>query len=225
MRQASLVINEVESKNKESAYHGLHARENNQGAKRDRLILDLHYNDWIGAAADVKTGWRSVGFNVNGFFDFPLNSANTLSIASGLRFGVSTVQHDGLFFVQQSIASSILLPTNNMNFQREQQRFRQSHIEIPLEFRLRGKNMNSYRLNLGASSGVLLNSYETWREGNLRFREFNHSNLSRFRFGGYFRLGYQRWCLYGTYFFTPLFTGPLDTRLNQLQIGLSLSIF
>jgi hypothetical protein len=225
MRQASLVIHEEASKNQESAYHGLYAREKNQGAKRDRLIIDLHYDDWVGAPADVETGWRSIAFNLNGFFDLPLNTQSTLSIASGLRFGSSTIQHDGLFLVQPSIPSAVLLTTTNINFHREKQRFRQSHIEIPLEIRLRGKNVSSYRLYLGASSGVLVNSFEKWREGSLRFREYNHPNLSRLRFGGYIRLGYQRWCLYGSYFFTPLFTGTSDTRLNQLQIGLSVSIF
>lgn len=219
-----MVVDEVKP-NVESAFQGVHAKEPENGAKRDRLMLDVHYNDWLGERSEVKTGWRSIGYNWNFYHDMPLNYKSTVSIATGLRFGKTVVQHNGFIQVGDSINQSILVSTNNMEFPRTNQRFVQSHLELPLELRLRGVNKKSYRLTLGGSIGVRLNSYERWREDLDKFREFNHANAMIWRAGAYMRLGYNRWNFYGAYYFTPWFQGNGNSKLNTVQVGMSFSFF
>lgn len=225
INKGSLVIQEDIKPKVESTFQGLYAREDEHGAKRDRFILDLHYNDWVGDRAAINTGSRSIGFNFNALVDFPMNPKSTLSFATGLRFGTTRIEHNGLFFVDNNIPNSILLPTNDLDFPRKTQQFRQSHLEIPLEFRVRGEALHSFRMSLGASAGILLNSYEQWREGNQKYREYNHHNVSPYRLGAFMRLGYHRWSLFASYHFSPLFNGTLDSSLNQMQLGISVSIF
>ena len=225
LRRGSLTEN-VETKPKtDSTFEGLHSRDSEQGSKRDRLILDVHYNEWLGDREEVKTGWNSLGFNTNALFDFPLNKKSTISWATGLQFGRTSVQHNGLFFLVDSIQSSLLYPTTQLEFTRTSQRFIQSQFSIPLEIRFRGAPINSYRLTLGGTFGINVNTYEKWRDADKRFRNYNHPNKSLLRGGVYMRLGYQRWNLYASYTFTPLFIGANNSKLNTLQIGVSISIF
>ncbi len=225
IRNRTLVVDEETKPKIESTFQGLYARDTDEGPKRDRFILDIHYNDWIGDREDVNTGWNSIGFNGNALFDFPFNKASTISLATGLRFGRTAIQHDGLFFISDSINSSILFPTTNLNYPRTKQRFIQSHLEVPLEIRFRGKSLKSYRFTLGASFGLKLQSYEKWRENDKKYREYNHPNTSFWRAGVYTRIGYHRWNVFASYYFTPLFNGNADSKLNTLQLGISLSIF
>lgn len=225
LRKKTLMVVDELKPNVESAFQGVHAKEPENGAKRDRLMLDVHYNDWLGERSEVKTGWRSIGYNWNFYHDMPLNSKSTVSIATGLRFGKTVVQHNGFIQVGDSINQSILVSTNNIEFPRTNQRFVQSHLELPLELRFRGVNKKSYRLTLGGSIGMRLNSYERWREGSDKFREFNHANAMIWRAGAYMRLGYHRWSFYGAYYLTPWFQGNDNSKLNTVQVGVSFSFF
>jgi len=222
----TLVV-EVKEKieNTESSFHGMKAREEDNGAKRDRVILDLHYNDWVGDRQDVNTGWRSIGYNWNLMYDMPFNKKSTTALGLGLRFGKSVVQHNGLFAMNDSLSSTMLMSTNGLAFNRTNQRFVQSFLELPVELRFRGDVAKSYRVSLGASIGLRLNSYERWREGSNKMREYNHNNALIWRAGVYTRIGYGRWNFYGAYYITPMFNGSLDSKLNTWQAGLSLTIF
>jgi len=225
MRKRTLAVYEEAKPKIESTFQGLYAREDDEGPKRDRFILDVHYNDWMGDRESVKTGWNSIGFNGNALFDFPFNKTSTVSFATGIRFGRTSVQHDGLFFISDSINSTILFPTTGIDFPRTRQRLIQSHLEIPVELRFRGQYLKSYRLTLGGTFGIRLNSYEKWREGDKKFREFNHPNTTLWRAGVHARIGYHRWSAFASYYFTPIFNGTTDSKLNTLQLGISLSIF
>lgn len=220
-----MVVDEVKP-NVESAFQGVHAKEPENGAKRDRLMLDVHYNDWLGERSEVKTGWRSIGFNWNFYHDMPLNKKSTVSIATGLRFGKTVIQHDGVFTFYYATTNSVLLPSQSFpGINRTNQRFVQSHLELPLELRFRGVNKKSYRLTLGGSIGIRLNSYERWREGSDKFRAYNHVNKMLWRAGAYMRLGYHRWSFYGAYYLTPWFQGNYNSKLNTVQVGVSFSFF
>jgi hypothetical protein len=223
--KGSLAVVEDAKPKIESTFQGLYARDEDEGPKRDRFILDVHYNDWLGDRDSVKTGWNSIGFNANALFDFPFNKKSTVSWATGVRFGHSSTQHNGLFFINDSINSSILYPTNDINFTRSGQRFIQSYLEVPLEIRFRGENLKSYRFTLGGSIGIGLNSYEKWRQGDSKYREYNHPNTTLLRASAFARMGYHRWNLFAAYYFTPMFNGAQDSKLNQLQLGFSISIF
>jgi hypothetical protein len=225
LRKKTLMVVDNAKPNVESAFQGMSAKEPENGARRDRLILDVHYNDWLGERENVNTGWRSIGYNWNFYRDIPLNSVSTISIATGLRFGKSVIQHNGLFMVGDSINQSVLLANTGLGFNRNNQRFVQSHLELPLELRFRGVNKKSIRFTLGGSIGWRLNSYERWREGSEKFREYNHANAMMWRAGTYMRLGYNQWSFYGAYYLTPWFEGSGNSKLNTIQMGVSFSFF
>jgi hypothetical protein len=225
LRKKTLMVVDNAKPNVESAFQGMTAKEPENGARRDRLILDVHYNDWLGERENVNTGWRSIGYNWNFYRDIPLNRASTVSIATGLRFGKTVIQHNGLIAVGQNIENSILNPALTQGDFRSNQRFIQSHLELPLELRFRGVNKKSIRFTLGGSIGWRLNSYERWREGSEKFREYNHANAMMWRAGTYMRLGYNQWSFYGAYYLTPWFEGSGNSKLNTIQMGVSFSFF
>lgn len=225
VRKKTLVVVDNSKPNVESAFQGLTAQGLENGARRDRLILDVHYNDWLGERENVNTGWRSIGYNWNFYRDMPLNRSSTVAIATGLRFGKTVIQHNGLIPVGDNINESVLQPALVLGDYRNKQRFVQSHLELPLELRFRGANKKSYRLTFGGSIGLRLNSYERWREGSEKFREYNHANAMVWRVGTYVRLGYNRWSFYGAYYLTPWFEGSGNSKLNTFQMGVSFSFF
>ena len=209
----------------ETAFHGLTARPDSTSGKRDRILLDIHSNDWVGNRDGVSTGWRSIGFNWNFLFDQPLNRKSTLAIASGLRFGKTVVHHQGLFYYDFTSNNTYLDNPIGLSFNRTRQRFIQSFLDVPLELRLRGEGKKSFRLTIGGSAGLRLNSYERWRVGSEKFRYYNHPNLMVWRAGAHTRIGYGRWNFYGAYYFTPMFNKSNSDNLNVWQAGISFSFF
>jgi hypothetical protein len=225
-RKGTLV--EFDPKEKEvtdAMFHGLNPRDSNDRVRRDRMILDLTYSDWLGDRKQVKTGWQSIGWQMALYRDFPLNKQSTVSLASGLRFGRSVIQHNGLFLITEGQSHSVLHSTELLDFQRRSQKFLQSELMVPVEFRFRGFAKSSWRLTLGGAFGIRVNSYEKWKIKDSRFREFNHHNLSLFRGSVYLRFGYNKIGFFSAYHFIPVFTGPQDSKLNTVQFGLSFTVF
>lgn len=225
LNKGSLIVAEEIKPKIESTFQGIHAREKNEPVKKDRLIFDFHYSDWLGERNQVKTGWQSLGINGNLMLDFPLNKKSTVALATGIRLTHRAIQHNGYFLISDSINESILYPVIDFESPRSRQKFIQSLVEIPFEFRLRGEALNSYRLSLGCSIGLVYNSFEKWKEGTNRFREYNHPNRNLINAGVYMRLGMGKITFFGQYNFIPVFKGDISSKLNTFQLGIGLSLF
>lgn len=206
-------------------FTGFEPRYGKEGEKYDRLIVDLNYNDWTGDRNGTKTNWYSIGYNINLFFDIPFNRKSTTSLGIGLSYSHVNLMHNGVLSMNDSLGTTTLgLPVAGMS-ERQMNKFVANYIELPLEFRFRTPGYKHFKFHVGFKAGVRISSFERWKEGSDLYKEFNHPDIARFRYGATVRIGIRNWSLYGAYFFSDMFTNSASSKLNPFSLGLSISLF
>jgi hypothetical protein len=206
-------------------FTGFEPRYGKEGDKYDRLIVDIVYNDWIGNRNGTRTKWYSIGYNVNLLFDVPFNHKSTASLGIGISYSHVNLMHNGMLGINDSLGTTTLQPLPEGGQTRQMGKFVANYIEIPVEFRFRSPGVQHFKFHLGFKAGIRLNSFEKWRDGDLKFREYNHPDVARFRFGPTVRIGIRNWSIYGAYFFSDLFTNGQSSKLNPISLGVSISLF
>lgn len=206
-------------------FTGMTPRVGKNGAKYDRLVFDLYYNTWLGENNSVKTKWYSLGFNANFMFDIPFNRKSTASFAIGVGFSHLNIYHNGTLAVDSTYTTTTLSALSSDAPQRKQNKFVSNYLQIPLEFRFRTSGVKHFKFYVGGVIGVRLNSYEKWKEGSLKFKQFNFPDIARFRYGVTARIGIRNWSIYGAYFISDLFKNDSSSKLNPLCVGISVSLF
>jgi hypothetical protein len=196
--------------------------------KYDRLIFDITYNTWHGEQSAFSNSWRSIGFNSSLYFDIPLTKYNTVSLGTGISHSLFRIQHNGFFTVDPSHSYTDLTFVNGGSL------FKRvllggNSLSVPFELRFRGREWKHFKMHFGAKVGYELNLYsKTYSEGidGMEIvKNYDFPDIHRLLYSAHIRLGSRNWALYVSYAFNPVFSNRESTRLNLIQMGLSLSLF
>lgn len=208
-------------------YTGLRPAKTEMVRKYDRLIFDITYNDWNGDYKPFQNHWASIGFNTNFMFDIPLTKGNTVSIGVGISHQLTRVRHDGMFFKDENLGQTTFSGAGTSNFDKNV--LVGNAFSVPLELRFRKESWKHFKFHIGGKIGYQGNMFSktTFNQGPDRIvsRNYGFPDLNRIVFGAHLRLGLRNWALYASYNFNPLFTNAKSTKINQLQFGLSVSLF
>jgi hypothetical protein len=211
-------------------YSGVHSAKWLNVAKYDRLIVDVVYNDWGSSSFSFfKSNWKSIGFNIQSFYDTPLNKENTVGIGWGVGYGHSRVESN--YILNQSInPSATFLTINPSNSGIERSSFTTNQIFVPIELRLRTAGWKHFKFQVGGRIGYSFlpkkHLFSRNDEGKLveniadDFKDFNH-----FLVGAHARIGIRNWALTASYNLMPYFKNKQSTQINGLELGLSISLF
>jgi hypothetical protein len=211
-------------------YSGVHSSKCLNVAKYDRLIVDVLYNDWGSKEFSFfKSNWKSIGFNIQSFYDTPLNKNNTVGIGWGIGYGHSRIESD--YILNQTINSNAtFLTVNSANSGIERFSFSTNQIFVPIELRLRTDGWQHFKFQVGGRIGYSFlpkkHLFGRNAEGKLienitnDFKDFNQSLLSALA-----RIGIRNWALTASYNLLPYFKSKSSTQVNGLQLGLSISLF
>jgi hypothetical protein len=211
-------------------YSGVHSAKWLNVAKYDRMIVDVVYNDWGSKEFSFfKSNWKSIGFNIQSFYDTPVNEDNTIGIGWGIGYGHSRIQSN--YILNQSInPNATFLTLNPDNSGIERSFYSTNQLFVPIELRFRTDGWQHLKFQLGGRIGFsfLPKKHLFFRnaEGKLAenitddFRDFNHLLLS-----AHARIGIRNWALTASYNLLPYFTSKSSTQVNGLQLGLSISLF
>ena len=206
-------------------YTGLTPRDGKQGAKYDRLSFDVFYNTWIGQTNKLKVPWYSIGFNTNLMFDLPFNPKSTCSFGIGLSFSHINIHHEGMLTVDSTKTYTQLLPLPSNAPSRRLTKFAINYFQIPIEFRFRTPGVKHFKFYVGAFVGVRLNSYERWKIGKDKFKEFNYPDVNWYNYGVTARIGIRNWSLFASYSLSSLFSHSRSPQLSPLCLGITISLF
>jgi len=206
---------------------------------RDRLIMELNYNDWLGKPDSIDTKWYGRGINLYFMYDFKLGKQNIVSFAPGLGFSSHNVYHNTLI-VEQSIDS---LPNFGHTLMLEipegidyrNNKINTNYVEVPVELRFRTKPNQygkSFKVALGARFGYLFNAHTKYRgdsfDGSgktIKYKTFLLPNINKLRFGPSIRIGYGNFSIVSYYALTGVFESDVAPKLNAFSIGLSFNSF
>lgn len=195
--------------------------------KYDRLIFDLTYNDWVGDQEPFNNHWASIGFNTNFMFDVPLTKGNTVALGIGVSHQLTRVRHDNLFTKSSNPESTNLVPKTTQTF--DKNILVGNAFSLPLELRFRKESWSHFKFHIGGKIGYQANMYSKtiFGSGNNRdvVKDYGFPDLNPLIYSAHVRLGLRNWALYASYNFNTIFAESASTQLNQLQFGLSISLY
>jgi hypothetical protein len=198
-----------------------------QTGSRDRIVLDHGYQLWIDDIDSIKSKGYSRTFNFYFMYDILLGKSR-FSIAPGL--GIST---NSAFLDHQLVKGTDSTETTFQPFVGTYKKYKLNtlYIDIPLEIRYRSKpnkHNKSVKIAAGFKAGVLINSHtKLVHDGPDGDKEVikvkNYTDLSRFRYGPTFRIGYSFFNVFASYSVSELFGNNGPQSIHPLTIGLSVN--
>jgi hypothetical protein len=102
-------------------------------------------------------------------------------------------------------------------------------LSIPVELRFRSPNWQHFKLHIGGKVGYTLNNYTKdvfdSSNGKIIVKNSQFPDVHRLLYSAHARIGFRNFALFGSYQFSPVFSNSASTRLNILQMGVSISLF
>lgn len=209
-------------------FTGLKPAEEEKVRKYDRLIFDLTYNDWIGDEDLFNISLPSLGLNSNLMFDIPITKGNTVSFGIGGCYGFSTIRHDRAMYSDFYTKETTLYPeTVSSGYKKNV--LVMHNFAMPLEFRFRTKGWKHFKVHVGGKVGYNASIYNKSKyvveEASYIIKSRDLFDTARLTYSTHIRIGIRNWALYGQYAINPMFTKAGSTKLNHIQMGLSVSLF
>ncbi len=208
--------------------HGWRKGDIEKMRKYDRLIFDVTYNDWVGDEGPFENHWASIGLNTNFMFDIPLTKGNTVALGVGLSHQLVFIRHNGNLVIDDSAGTTVWQPMLTNQFFKKSS-FGANSFSIPLEIRFRKESWKHAKLHVGGKVGYQVNAFsKTVSEvsGNRTVvKQFGFPDEGKLLYSAHVRFGIRNWALFGSYNFNPMFENVNSTKLNHLQLGLSVSLF
>ena len=191
--------------------------------REDQVYIGVTYNALANLPDGVSQSSFSTGFHLGVIRDFPVNKRRNIAIGLGLGYSVN--------IFNQNIKISKTTPTTYTileGIDYSQNNFSQHLLEVPLEFRWRTSNAESYkfwRIYTGLKLGYMLASKSVYKgdPGNETHR--NLTGLNPWQYGLTMSVGYNTWNGYIYYGLNPIFDSVSSTNsqsidMNALKIGL-----
>jgi hypothetical protein len=220
-----------------------------QTGSRDRLVVDFTYDNWYrkNLPAGVSTKSFGFGFNFYFFYDILLGKSR-FSVAPGIGFGVSNVELTQQLLKKNDTTLVANFPTlsddqknsfrTKTNFSPfldaqhiKHYRLNTLFLDIPVELRYRtkpNKRNKSVKVAIGFKGGVLIENHTTSKEtgvdGNKEIVKTSHySDLSTFRYGPTFRIGYGPFSIISYYGLGELFGSNGPQSIHPFSVGISIN--
>jgi hypothetical protein len=194
--------------------------------KYDRWIIDVTYNDWLGAVSPFENRWNSLGVNTNFMFDVRSKKNQALSFGWGFAYSYASIVTDKKFLIASDNSVSIS-PKLNTDFYTINT-IHAHRFYIPLELRIASKKWSRFKFIIGANVGIqpFLNQvFLTKSEGEKEYFTNVLSDRNLLSYGVHFRAGTRSVALFGSYQFNTLFKTRESVKLHPFQFGLSISLF
>lgn len=208
------------------------------------LFLDFGFNFLNNIPEDLKTRFiHSRSFNIYYQTQIDLGEGTGLTFNPGIGVGTDKLafREDQNLFNNPDIGpeSSRLQDISSVygdNISISKNNVSLNYIEIPLEFRYHFKKSNynrSMRVAVGGKIGYLMNAHTkieyTDQDGlTRRIKDRQSYGLNPLRYGIYTRMGFPGFNVWGYYGLNTVFQnnrGPFNTQANQVNFGVSFTLF
>ena len=191
--------------------------------REDQIYFGVTYNALKNLPNGVSQNSFSTGFHFGVIRDFPINKRRNVAI--GLGFGYS------FNIFNQNIKISSSTPTTYTILEGvdySKNNFSQQLLEVPLEFRWRTSNSETYkfwRIYTGIKLGYTIASKSVYKGEPVNETHRDLSGLNPWQYGLTMSVGYNTWNGYIYYGLNPIFNSVSSTNLqsiemNALKIGL-----
>ena len=191
--------------------------------REDQLYVSVTYNALINMTEGMTQNSFSPGFHLGLIRDFPVNKARNFAIGLGLGYSYNRFNQN-LKIDTSSQPIYEIVQGGNFN----KSNFSQHLIELPLEFRWRTSNSETYkfwRIYSGIKAGYVFASKSVFEDASERLYSKNLEGLNAWQYGLTLSVGYNTWNGYVYYGLNSVFDSVSTTNnqsidFNSLKIGL-----
>lgn len=204
---------------------------------RDRIIMNLHWDGWMGAPDSLNIKGLSSGIGFHFYYDIPLGPdrlSDNISFAIGAGFNWSNYYNNSQFLYDTATNVTYTVKfTEDVQFKKNKLVI--NYVEVPLEFRFRTdeKNGNRFKAAIGFKAGYVISNhtkfvgddYLTGTENEIKYKQYRLNNMSNLQYGPTIRLGYSKVNIEAFYGLAPIFIDGEGPTGNPLTIGVSFNPF
>lgn len=199
------------------------------------FVLELGFNQTLDAPDTFDLGFWGSRF-VNVFYQFDKRIGNSkFSIHPGMGFSLERFKLKNNYTLTSTASTTELVPASDFYPGIKKSMLVANYFEVPVEIRFSTKPddpSRSFKVSVGGRVGYLFDSFTKIKyseDGEVKtVKNKENYNLTRIRYGTFFKLGAGNLGLIAYYNLTPLFEedeGPEMTEMSTFSIGLSLSSF
>ena len=200
----------------------------NEIERKDQLLIDLNYENFVNGPSNVDFKWYNRGINVQYLYDIHVVD-NRFTIGIGAGFSSQNYYGNG-YLNRDTLANGnvgTVWDTRNGDF--KSNKVSVNHLEIPLEFRYRSRpNDRGYqwKFTLGAKYGYMIDVHDKLiLDNGDKFKTYNYPDVEDFRYGIVTRIGYGKVNLTAYYSVNPFFKEGNGPEMNQFSIGIGIAPF
>lgn len=201
----------------------------------DRIAASIYSDIWqVASGTDITIKAVNPGFTFNYFFNIPISE----KFGMGLGLGISThsMNSDAMPYedtLSKTAFQKIPETVNGKTVDYDINKLALTYLDIPLEFRFTTVTPKSDKIKfaLGIKGGYLINNHIKYKgsdlsdgEGDSKFKQYNIANIEPLRYGATFRIGYNKYHLFGYYSLSKLFKENKGPEMYPISLGLGLSI-
>ncbi|HLT73009.1 MAG TPA: hypothetical protein VKZ75_10170 [Cyclobacteriaceae bacterium] len=199
------------------------------------FVLEFGFNQTLDAPDTFDLGfWGSRSVNV--FYQFDKRIGNSkFSIHPGLGLSLERFKLKNNYTLTSTVSTTELVPASDFYPGIKKSMLVTNYLEVPVEIRFSTRPddpSRSFRLSVGGRIGYLYDSFTKIKyseEGEVKtVKSKQNYNLTKLRYGTFFKVGAGNIGLIAYYNLTPLFEegeGPEQTEMSTFTIGLSVSSF
>jgi len=202
----------------------------------DQIVVNVLSNTWLNAPDNMKLMPISIGAEIYAMTPV-IGKKSSLSLAIGFGFGVNNIHNNSLPY--NSIDNTYPYNKDSTYFSPipggynyTKNKITTAYVDIPIEFRYRTKpnfKKRNFKISLGGKFGYMISNYikycgEDFRNSttkNVKFKEFNIDNITKFRYGAFIRIGYGKINAIINYTLSPLFEDNKGPEVVPVSFGLS----
>lgn len=190
--------------------------------REDQIYIGITYNALINLPEGVSQASFSTGFHLGVIRDFPINKDRNIAVGLGLGYSINTFNQNIRI---SSTSPSTYTILEDVDYSRNN--FTQHLLEVPLEFRWRTSNAETYkfwRVYTGVKLGYLLASKSVYKGTLENETHRNLTGLDPWQYGLTLSVGYNTLNGYIYYGLNPIFDSISSTNaqsidMNALKIG------
>ena len=208
--------------------------ENAEDPSRDRIIMNVHWDGWLGAPDSFKVKGLSSGVGLHIFYDIPLGTPlASFAIGAGISW---SNYYNNSYFIYDTAQNTIPVRFDTDTIQYTRNKLVINYVEVPIEFRFRTKKNgsgNRFKAAIGFKAGYVLTNHtkfvgDDWKYGSndeIKYKEYRVKNLTGLQYGPTLRLGYSKVNLEAYYGLAPIFVDGKGPTGNPITIGISFNPF
>jgi len=165
---------------------------------------------------------KSLEVNINLFkYSIGLQKKHKdFGLVTGLGLNFNDFRFSNDFTIKNANGYIVPIPFSEPNLQKS--KLSTGFLTVPLLLELQIPNGSGLWISAGIIGGIKMGSHTKVKIDGTKYKDHNEFNINPFRGGSTVRMGYKKFNIFGTYYFTPFFKDSRGPVMDPITVGIGL---